>query len=736
MAGPAVMAIKIVGDATGAQKALNGAGGFLNKFTSKFGKAGPLVAAGIAAIPVAAVAAAKGLYNIGEEFDSMYDTIRIGTGASGAAFESLKGSARNVASTVPADFDKIGKSLADVNTRTGLTGKTLETVSSQFLEAGRILGEEVDINKATGALNGFNITGKQTEAGMDTLFRVSQATGISMNDLSGILGKNAPALQSLGFSFSESAAMAGLLNKSGLDANKTLGSMGKALLEVSKSGEKPADAFKRVTGEMGTMLKKGDEAGALNLASKLFGTRGAPQFIGALKSGAINMDAIAKAAQGSGDTILGVGKETADAAEAWQLLKNNAKLALEPLASGVFNTVGQALGWLAGLIKNLSGPGGLGAMGKAFDSPALKAAGKIFQDIGTQALNLFQAVKPVAAAIIGALMPIFTALLPVVTGVFTTIGSVIKGALQILTGIFQVFKGIITGDWNTLWNGLKTIVTGVWTVISGIITGSIQRVQGIIAGALTLISTLWNNAWAGIIGLVTAIWGGIIGVISGGWNRVKAFFTGGISLIKNLWGAGWHWVHTKAASIWNGITGAISSGVNRAVSIVRGLPGRAVSAVGNLGHRLYGAGRDLIQGFINGVGSMGRALWNKATSLGQSAIDAIKRKLGIASPSKVFTVIGKQTGQGFIKGLDQMSPAVAKASKDLVDIPTAKPLPPIKLSRWIRPGNRDTTVAAAPINITVNGALDPLAVARQIKQLLTGLERGRGQITITPGVTA
>lgn len=735
MAGPAVMAIKIVGDATGAQKALNGAGGFLNKFTSKFGKAGPLVAAGIAAIPVAAVAAAKGLYDIGSEFKGMYDTIRVGTGASGQAFESLKGSARAVASSVPADFNKIGTALADVNTRTGLTGKTLETVSSQFLEAGRILGESVDINKATGALNGFNITGKQTEAGLDTLFRVSQATGISMNDLSGILGKNAPALQSLGFSFNESAAMAGLLNKSGLDANKTLGSMGKALLEVSKSGEKPADAFKRVTGEMSGMLKKGDEAGALNLASKLFGTRGAPQFIGALKSGAINMDAIAKAAKGSGDTILGVGKETTNAAEAWQLLKNNAKLALEPLASGVFNAVGQALGWLAGLIKNLSGPGGLGAMGKAFDSPALKAAGKIFQDIGTQAQGLYQAIKPVAAAIIGALMPIFTALLPVVTGVFTTIGSVIRGALQILTGIFQVFKGIFTGDWNTLWNGLKSIVSGVWTVISGIITGSIQRVQGIIAGALTLISTLWNNAWTGIIGLVTAVWNGITGAISSGWNRVKSFFTGGVSLIKNLWGAGWHWVHAKAVSIWNGITGAISGGVGRAVNVVRGLPGRAVSAVGNLGHRLVGAGKDLIRGFVNGVGSLGSAVWDAGKRIANNAINSIKHFLGIASPSKVFTVIGKQTGQGFIKGLDSMSPLVDKAAGRLVKIPAAKPVKPIK---WqpVPPPAPVPEYAPAPINITVNGALDPLAVARQIKQLLTSLERGKGQITITPGVTA
>lgn len=736
MAGPAVMAIKIVGDATGAQKALNGAGGFLNKFTSKFGKAGPLVAAGIAAIPVAAVAAGKALYNIGAEFDSMYDTIRIGTGASGQAFESLKGSARNIASTVPADFDKIGKSLADVNTRTGLTGKTLETVSCQFLEAGRILGEEIDINKATGALNGFNITGKKTEAGMDTLFRVSQATGISMNDLSGIPGKNAPALQSLGFSFNESAAMAGLLNKSGLDANKTLGSMGKALLEVSKSGEKPADAFKRVTGEMGTMLKKGDEAGALNLASKLFGTRGAPQFIGALKSGAINMDAIGKAAQGSGDTILGVGKETADAAEAWQLLKNNAKLALEPLASGVFNAVGQSLGWLAGLIKNLSGSGGLGAMGKAFNSPGLKAAGKLFKDIGTQAQGLYQAIKPVAAAIIGALMPIFTALLPIVTGTFTTIGSIIKGALQIIKGILQVFKGIFTGDWNTLWSGLKSIVSGVWGAITGILSGAFQLVQGIFQTALAVIITLWSGAWNGIKGLVTAIWGGIGGIIAGGWNRVKSFFTGGVSLIKNLWGAGWHWVHAKAVSIWRGITGAISSGVGRAVGVVRGLPGRAVAAVGNLGHRLVGAGKDLIRGFINGVGSLGSAVWDAGKRIAHKAINSIKHFLGIASPSKVFTGIGKQTGQGFIKGLDSMDSKVAKASKDLVEIPSAKPIKPVKLARWLRPGNRDTTVAAAPINITVNGALDPLAVARQIKQLLTGLERGRGQITITPGVSA
>lgn len=731
MAGPAVMAIKIVGDATGATNALNGAGGFLSKFTAKFGKAGPLVAAGIAAIPVAALAAAKGLYNIGAEFDGMYDTIRVGTGATGQAFEALKDSARNVAASVPADFDKIGKSLADVNTRTGLTGKTLETVSSQFLEAGRILGEEINIQKATGALNSFNITGKQTEAGMDTLFRVSQATGISMNDLSSVLGRNAPALQSLGFSFNESAAMAGLLNKSGLDANKTLGSMGKALLEVSKSGEKPADAFKRVTGQMGEMLKKGDEAGALNLASKLFGTRGAPQFIGALKSGAINMDAIGKAAQGSGDTILGVGKETADAAEAWQLLKNNAKLALEPLASGVFNALGQTLGWLADKIKLLTGSGGLSSLGQAFDSPALKSAGAIFQSIGSQISSVYQTAKPALAEIASTVKPIFLSLLPVVSSNVTAICGIIKGAFGIIKGIVQVFKGILTGDWSSLWDGIKSILSGVWSAISGIVTGAFGLIKTIFTSALAGVKNIWSGAWGGIKNLASTIFGAVSSVIGNVWGKIKSVFTSGINLIRNIWSAGWGWVKNKASSIWHGITGAISSGVSKAISVVKSLPSKAVKAIGNLGSKLLGAGKDLIQGMINGVGSMGSAIWDACKNIAKKAISSIKNFLGIASPSKVFTLIGKQTGQGFINGIESMAGDARRASKNLVSIPASQPIP--KISARINPYQPHHPGQVAPINITVNGALDPLAVARQIKQLLTSLERGRGQITIHSG---
>src|SRR5690606_23953552 len=97
------------------------------------------------------VAGFKGLYEVGAIFDDVTDTIRVGTGATGKDLEGLTDVAKNVATTIPTSFEAAGSTIADLNTRLGLTGGTLETVASQYLEAGRILGQEVDIQATTAA---------------------------------------------------------------------------------------------------------------------------------------------------------------------------------------------------------------------------------------------------------------------------------------------------------------------------------------------------------------------------------------------------------------------------------------------------------------------------------------------------------------------------------------------------------------------------------------------------------
>lgn len=311
----------------------------------RFGKG---IMIGTAAIGAGATAVGAALYKVGEVFDDVTDTIRTGTGATGANLDALVASAKNIGSTIPAEFEKIGPVLADVNTRLGLTGETAEKVASQYLEAGRILGEDVDVEKSTAALNAFQIKGEDVSGALDHMFQVSQATGVGMNELADAAAKQAPAMQALGFNYEETTAMVGSFGKAGLNTPAIMASMSKGLVTLAKEGEKPQEAFKRTVSEIENFIKKGDTAGALNLASKVFGTRGATQFMGALQSGALNMEDLGKVSGQTGDTILGVGEETADFAEQWLMFKNKVLVWLEPMASKVFGALGVAMTEVSG----------------------------------------------------------------------------------------------------------------------------------------------------------------------------------------------------------------------------------------------------------------------------------------------------------------------------------------------------------------------------------------------------
>lgn len=307
---------------------------------------GKAMLAGMAVVAGGAALAGKALYGIGETFDDVTDTIRVGTGATGKNLDALVKSAKNVGTQVPAEFGAIGTTIADVNTRMGLTGPTLEKVASQFLELGRITGEEVDIGKTSAAFNQFGVEGEAVSSSLDRLYTISQATGIGVNDLAAKVTAAGPAAQMLGFSFEETAAMIGNLDKAGLNSSATIAAMQKSLVTLAKDGEKPKDAFNRVVGEIDGFIKAGDEAAALDLAGKVFGTRGAAQFIGAIKSGAVNMADLGTVTGETSDTILEAGEDTADFAEAWQVFKNQVLVAVEPLATKLFTAIGDGMKWI------------------------------------------------------------------------------------------------------------------------------------------------------------------------------------------------------------------------------------------------------------------------------------------------------------------------------------------------------------------------------------------------------
>lgn len=74
-------------------------------------------------------------------------------------------------------------------------------------------------------------------------------------------------------------------------------------------------------------------------------------------------------------------------------------------------------------------------------------------------------------------------------------------------------------------------------------------------------------------------------------------------------------------------------------------------------------GRNLSSSFANGIDL--QAAVNRAAQMATNALNAAKNALGIASPSKEFTALGEFSGEGFARGFDRSSPAVAAASREM-----------------------------------------------------------------------
>ena len=321
---------------TGGEMGSKLAGG-MESFLSGAGKLA--VVGAVAAIGVEAL---KQLEAIGAEIDAMTDEIIIGTGASGESLEALRQTAIDVATEVPVGFEKSGDIIQDFSTRLGLSGNELQTVAERAAQLNKITGGFNYDNMAT-MFNVWSVGADEMNAKMDYMWGVSQNTGIGFDSLTSVMKTSAPALKNLGFTFEQSANMAGLLDKAGIDASSTMSKMSRALVELSEPGESAQDAFQRVITEMEGYIEAGDTASAMEIAQKIFGTRGASQFIGALQSGALNMDALSDAALGASGSIEGTYNATKSWPEQWELIQTRVQAALEPLGSAVFSTLGDLL---------------------------------------------------------------------------------------------------------------------------------------------------------------------------------------------------------------------------------------------------------------------------------------------------------------------------------------------------------------------------------------------------------
>lgn len=623
-----------------------------------------------AAVIAGGLAAAGALYSLGAKWDDVEDTIRIGTGATGDALGSLVDVAKEVAKNVPADISTIGPAVADLNTRLGLTGTNLETVAGQVLNVSRMLGEDVDINSVTGAFNAFGVEGDDVASKMDYLWQVSQATGIGFNDLSSKLASAAPITQQLGFSFEETAGMIATMDKAGMDSQTMIGAMQKGLASMTTPGEDASDTFQRVVDDIQSFIDTGDDAAARDLAASLFGTRGAAQFVGALANGAINMTDLANVAGITSDTISDASADTADFAEKWQLVQNKASAALEPLASQVFNALGDALEAMMPALESFTNwlsenPAMLQIIAAVIGVLALAFVGLT---IATWAMNTALLVNPITWVVLGVVALIAAIILLIMNwdAVMKFLGDAWNGFVGWFTGVLEGFGGW----WNDVWNGFIGFLTDAWSGLVGFITDVWQGFVNWLMNILDRMSLVWSIIWGNIASFFTDVWNGIVSFFTSIWENIVSFLAGVLSGIVSTWNSAWGGIASFFTDLWDGLSRGVQQTWGGIMKFFQSIPSTILGFFSGVGSWLFNVGRDLIQGLLNGIGGLASTIGSFFLNLLPSWIVApFKAALGIASPSKLFKQYGKNTIQGYLAGVDAMQPDLDSRMGDLVKTP-------------------------------------------------------------------
>jgi TP901 family phage tail tape measure protein len=327
--------INLLANSDPAEKAFRRVGEAAGRLPTPLLAVSAAITAGFAATAAAVVKIGGALFELGEQFDNVYDNIRIQTGATGKTLEGLQQSFRDVAAQVPSDFGDIGTVIQDLNTRLGVTGEPLEELALKLLTVSRLMGGDVSSNTraVTRLFQNFNVRAEDQSGALDLLFRASQASGMAFGELASSVTTNGVALRGLGFNLAQSVGMLALFEREGVDTAGIMSALERSIGNLSKAGKDVPTAFREAIEAIGSAST---QAEAFGIASELVGARGAQRLVDAVQNGRLDIDSFTASIRIGGETILGAAEETDGFRESWANFKNYLKLQLEPAATAVF----------------------------------------------------------------------------------------------------------------------------------------------------------------------------------------------------------------------------------------------------------------------------------------------------------------------------------------------------------------------------------------------------------------
>jgi TP901 family phage tail tape measure protein len=557
-------------------KTLSGMGSTLTK-----GLTLPIVAAGV------------GLLKIAQDFETAKNSIRTSTGATGATLDALDRTMQSVYSNTVSSLSDSSAAVAGVYQKLGLTGKSLETVSTQMANLSRITKTDLSTNLALAsqAFHAMNLSSSQYSGALDQVYKVSQSTGVGIDDMLANVQKYAPALKDMGMNFNDVTTLIGSFTKSGVNVQQVMTGLRIGIATMAKGGIK--DASQAVKVLFSEIQKAPDTMTATAEAVKVFGSRAGPALAVAIREGKLSYTDLLKTISGSKDTINKAADATLTPMQRLIKIGHQLQVALEPVAASLVTAL------------------------EKFEPTIIKMADgvKKFADwlskLSPQQKEMAMKLLLIAAAA----GPVLKVVGPLVTGagkMVTAISGVRKGidGLQGVARGAKMFENLFGMSPQVLLviaviaaiAFLAYVIIKNWKPITGFFIGIWNGIRSVFGAVGKWFTDIFNGAVKGI----QIVWGGIVNFFTGAVNAIEKAWSGVGAFFKGLW--------SGVTSIFKGVINFYITGIDTILGGLNGVIGTVGKVIGLkvaiplIPH--FASGTDYFQGGTALVGEKGPELIN------------------------------------------------------------------------------------------------------------------------------
>ncbi|MFJ7909021.1 hypothetical protein [Kitasatospora sp. NPDC096204] len=220
------------------------------------------------------------------------------------------------------------------------------------------------------------------------------------------------------------------------------------------------------------------------------------------------------------------------------------------------------------------------------------------------AMAAWNALAVAAVAAWHAVQAAWDGLMSATSAAWSAVTSWTSSAWASVTSAVSSAASAVGSAVSSAWNSVTSWTSSAWSSVTSAVSSAASSVASAVSTAWSNVSSWTSSAWGSVTSWTSSSWSSVTSTVSSAASSVGSAVSTAWSNVQSWTSSAWNSCVSAVSSAWSNIASGVSSGISTVVSYVSSLPGKILSAIGDLGSLLFDKGKSAIQGLVNGMKSI------------------------------------------------------------------------------------------------------------------------------------